>query len=195
MNSEDEKQWNPFEEEDMDENVSKAFEQLQKNPDKWMKKMQEEIDDSESEEEDNEKEEESEEEENEESENEEEKIEEEESEQEEEEPNDDHTEQNNSEHTSEEESEPETPVNEKEVKKQQKREQLKEQKQEEKKAVKAINPDLSMSSLALSFISSFVKNVSFDYQEDSFRTLFKDCGAISMLFMVHRNDGRFAGYG
>ena len=51
MNSEDEKQWNPFEEEDMDENVSKAFEELQKNPDKWMKKMEEEIDDSESEEE------------------------------------------------------------------------------------------------------------------------------------------------
>ena len=35
----------------MDENVSKAFEELQKNPDKWMKKMEEEIDDSESEEE------------------------------------------------------------------------------------------------------------------------------------------------
>ena len=51
MNSEDEKQWNPFQEEDMDENVSKAFEELQKNPDKWMKKMEEEIDDSESEEE------------------------------------------------------------------------------------------------------------------------------------------------
>lgn len=43
MNSEDEKQWNPFEEEDMDENVSKAFEELQKNPDKWMKKMEEEM--------------------------------------------------------------------------------------------------------------------------------------------------------
>ena len=140
MNSEDEKQWNPFEEEDMDENVSKAFEELQKNPDKWMKKMEEEIDDSESEEESEEEE------------------------------------------SAEEEEEKEEEEAEKEM-------------EEEKKAVKAINPNLSMFVLFLSFTCSFVKNVSFNYQEDSFRDLFKGCGAISMLFMVHRNDGRFAGYG
>ncbi len=191
MNSEDEKQWNPFEEEDMDENVSKAFEELQKNPDKWMKKMEEEIDDSESEEESEEEESAEEEEEKEGSEEEKEEEKKKESE-----PSEEPKEQDDSEHASEdEESASEAPVNEKEIKKQQKREQLKEQKQEEKKAVKAINPNLSMFVLFLSFTCSFVKNVSFDYQEDSFRNLFKGCGAISMLFMVHRNDGRFAGYG
>ena len=191
MNSEDEKQWNPFEEEDMDENVSKAFEELQKNPDKWMKKMEEEIDDSESEEESEEEESAEEEEEKEGSEEEKEEEKKKESE-----PSEEPKEQDDSEHASEdEESASEAPVNEKEIKKQQKREQLKEQKQEEKKAVKAINPNLSMFVLFLSFTCSFVKNVSFDYQEDSFRNLFKGCGAISMLFMVHRNDGRFASYG
>ena len=33
VNSEEEKSWNPFDDDSMDENVSKAFEELQKNPD------------------------------------------------------------------------------------------------------------------------------------------------------------------
>lgn len=46
-----------------------------------------------------------------------------------------------------------------------------------------------------SIIPSLVRGISFDYEEDSFREIFKNCGEITLLYMVHRNDGRYAGFG
>ena len=55
-NSEDEKSWDPFDNEDMDEEVvlifcillqlAKAFEDMQKDPEKWLERLEEEVSDS-----------------------------------------------------------------------------------------------------------------------------------------------------
>ena len=44
-------------------------------------------------------------------------------------------------------------------------------------------------------IFRLIKGISFDYQEDSFRDLFKNCGEIKLFYIVHQNNGRCAGYG
>lgn len=143
MNSEEEKSWNPFDDDSMDENVSKAFEEMQKHPDKWMKKLEEEMDSEGS----SSSEEEEEEEESEESEEKvEEKVEEEEESEESEESAIESEEEEEEEDMNEEEEEEdkEREMSEKEIQRQQKREQLKQQGKDEKQAIHKLNPALSM---------------------------------------------------
>lgn len=146
MNSEEEKSWNPFDDDSMDENVSKAFEEMQKHPDKWMKKLEEEMDSEGSSSSEEEEEEEEEDVEEESEEKVEEKVEEEEESEESEESAIESEEEEEEEDMNEEEEEEdkEREMSEKEIQRQQKREQLKQQGKDEKQAIHKLNPALSM---------------------------------------------------